>query len=268
MSSYYKRINGVNYDKAMLETADKSVKGKGDGKISLGDAKTLIKNMKDGGKVTETELRTLNYILMNYKVTETALKYIEDNIVGNLTSKDKESPDHDKTKRSQRERQPENKSSKKPKKKSKIKYLIILLLFIALIIFLLISFFCKKDSKEDINKDMLALVQTNEEKTTMENTTDAIDDKNLQATWDDKETSPESAADTADITGSKNNILDDKANKNKYVVKKNDTLTKISRTVYGNHGLWNKIYNANKDKIRNPNLIHQGQVLIIPEKTD
>jgi len=39
MSSYYKEINGVKYDKAMLEAADKSIEGKGDGRISLEDSK-------------------------------------------------------------------------------------------------------------------------------------------------------------------------------------------------------------------------------------
>jgi len=51
----------------------------------------------------------------------------------------------------------------------------------------------------------------------------------------------------------------------KYVVKKGDSLSKIARQFYHDAKLWKKIYEANKDKIKNPDLIHPGQELIIPE---
>ena len=51
----------------------------------------------------------------------------------------------------------------------------------------------------------------------------------------------------------------------KYVVKKGDSLWKIAGKVYHNPLKWPKIYKANKDKIKNPNRIHPGQVLIIPQ---
>jgi len=50
----------------------------------------------------------------------------------------------------------------------------------------------------------------------------------------------------------------------KYVVKKGDSLWKIAGKVYHNPLKWPKIYRANKDKVKNPNRIHPGQVLIIP----
>jgi LysM repeat protein len=50
----------------------------------------------------------------------------------------------------------------------------------------------------------------------------------------------------------------------KYVVKKGDSLWKIAGKVYHNPLKWPRIYKANKDKIKNPNRIHPGQVLIIP----
>ena len=58
----------------------------------------------------------------------------------------------------------------------------------------------------------------------------------------------------------------------KYTVKKRrpaDTLWRISglRENYGNPFLWKRIYDANKDKIKNPNLIYPGQVFDIPPKT-
>ena len=49
-----------------------------------------------------------------------------------------------------------------------------------------------------------------------------------------------------------------------YTVKKGDTLRSIAKSFYGDSSKYTKIYNANKDKISNPNLIKVGQVLVIP----
>ncbi|MBL8014359.1 MAG: LysM peptidoglycan-binding domain-containing protein [Candidatus Omnitrophica bacterium] len=49
-----------------------------------------------------------------------------------------------------------------------------------------------------------------------------------------------------------------------YSVTKDDTLQKISKKVYGTFGKWTKIYDANKDKIKNPNFVKPGTVLEIP----
>ncbi len=49
-----------------------------------------------------------------------------------------------------------------------------------------------------------------------------------------------------------------------YVVKPGDSLYKIAEKFYGAGYLWNKIYEANKDKIKNPNLIYPLQILRIP----
>ncbi len=50
-----------------------------------------------------------------------------------------------------------------------------------------------------------------------------------------------------------------------YTVAAGDSLSKIAQHHYGNANLWNKIYEANKDTIKNPDLIHPGQQLIIPD---
>lgn len=54
-------------------------------------------------------------------------------------------------------------------------------------------------------------------------------------------------------------------NKNKtYTVKRGDCLWNIAKKFYGNGSKYTVIYNANRDKIKNPNLIYVGQVLTIP----
>lgn len=49
-----------------------------------------------------------------------------------------------------------------------------------------------------------------------------------------------------------------------HVVKKGDTLWAIAKKNYGNGSAYTKIVNANKDTIKNPNVIIPGQKLIIP----
>ena len=49
-----------------------------------------------------------------------------------------------------------------------------------------------------------------------------------------------------------------------YTVISGDCLWNIAKKFYGNGSQYTKIYNANTDKIKNPNLIYPGQVLVIP----
>ena len=51
-----------------------------------------------------------------------------------------------------------------------------------------------------------------------------------------------------------------------YTVAGGDTLSKIAKKFYGNANAWNTIFQANKDQIKNPDMIHPGQVLKIPAK--
>lgn len=44
----------------------------------------------------------------------------------------------------------------------------------------------------------------------------------------------------------------------------NSTLWGIAQSQYGNGNLWPKIYDANKNQIKDPNLIYAGQKLVIP----
>ena len=50
-----------------------------------------------------------------------------------------------------------------------------------------------------------------------------------------------------------------------YTVKGGDSLSKISKAVYGDWKHWKEIFEANKDQISNPDLIRVGQVIKIPK---
>ena len=49
-----------------------------------------------------------------------------------------------------------------------------------------------------------------------------------------------------------------------YMVKSGDSLSKIAKELLGDASRWPEIYEANKDKIKDPNLIRVGQELTIP----
>lgn len=49
-----------------------------------------------------------------------------------------------------------------------------------------------------------------------------------------------------------------------YTVVKGDSLSKIAKRLYGDAQQWRKIYEANKDQIKNPDLIHPGQTFRVP----
>lgn len=49
-----------------------------------------------------------------------------------------------------------------------------------------------------------------------------------------------------------------------YTVQKGDSLSKIAQQQYGDGKKWKAIFEANRDQITNPDLIHPGQVLKIP----
>jgi nucleoid-associated protein YgaU len=49
-----------------------------------------------------------------------------------------------------------------------------------------------------------------------------------------------------------------------YTVVKGDSLSKIAKREYGDANRWRAIYDANRDIIKDPDLIYPGQVLTIP----
>ena len=53
-----------------------------------------------------------------------------------------------------------------------------------------------------------------------------------------------------------------------YKVQAGDSLSKIAKNKYGNANLWKTIFEANKDRIKNPDLIQVGWELKIPAKSE
>lgn len=69
---------------------------------------------------------------------------------------------------------------------------------------------------------------------------------------------------TAESKIVKNEVSSDSNQTRQYTVKSGDTLSKIAKEVYGNANAWDKIYEANKDTLKQgPNLIYSGQELKI-----
>ena len=50
-----------------------------------------------------------------------------------------------------------------------------------------------------------------------------------------------------------------------YTVVAGDTLSKIAKREYGDAAQWKRIYEANQDVIKNPDLIYPGQTFKIPD---
>jgi nucleoid-associated protein YgaU len=78
-------------------------------------------------------------------------------------------------------------------------------------------------------------------------------------------TSDAARADFSDVRGSSSTTAPaDAATGRTYTVKSGDSLSKIAQRELGDASKWHAIYDANRDKISNPDLIHPGQVLTMP----
>lgn len=78
-----------------------------------------------------------------------------------------------------------------------------------------------------------------------------------------KVSTPVNKPKVATVSKVTNNTVNPKKNKT-HTVKSGDTLWGIAKTYYGSGAQYPKVYNANKNIIKNPNLIYPGQKLVIP----
>lgn len=70
----YQSIDGVQYEKELLDLAKEHTTGRGEGKLSKDEVVDLFKSANDGQGVTDTEKRTLEYIRNNFEFTDAAAK--------------------------------------------------------------------------------------------------------------------------------------------------------------------------------------------------
>jgi nucleoid-associated protein YgaU len=77
-----------------------------------------------------------------------------------------------------------------------------------------------------------------------------------------------SAVSNASSTGTSTTTNVQAAGGQSYTVKPGDTLSKISRDMYGDANEYMRIFYANRDQLRDPNKIQVGQQLVIPADTD
>jgi len=73
-TSYYKTVDGVKYDRELLEQAEEAVK---DGQISVAEARALWESAMDGRGVTKIERQTLEYVMKTMKCTRPAAEFLE-----------------------------------------------------------------------------------------------------------------------------------------------------------------------------------------------
>lgn len=125
------------------------------------------------------------------------------------------------------------------------------------------------DGKKLFDTDMKVSV---EDYNITENAKDGFDvsvDVNLKQ-WRDygiktvKQSAYQSTQNTLSITITQERETDSAPTAQTHTVAAGDTLWALAAKYYGSGAQYTKIYNANSDKISNPNLIYAGQVLTIP----
>ena len=77
-------------------------------------------------------------------------------------------------------------------------------------------------------------------------------------------------ADFSKVTGGSSSTAPDDApiappEQRTHVVERGESLSKIAKRYYGDAKQWRIIFDANRDKIANPDLIHPGQEFVIPD---
>ena len=70
----YQTIDGVKYEKELLDLAKHHTTGRGEGNLSKDEVADLFASAQDGQGITETEKRTLAYIRDNFPFTDAAAR--------------------------------------------------------------------------------------------------------------------------------------------------------------------------------------------------
>lgn len=78
----YVSIDGVQYEKELMDLAKHHTTGVGEGKLSKDEVADLFESANDGQGVTDTEKRTLQYIRDNFEFTDAAAKDFDSAFAG------------------------------------------------------------------------------------------------------------------------------------------------------------------------------------------
>lgn len=121
------------------------------------------------------------------------------------------------------------------------------------------------DDEGSIKEEIVA----NSDSMPIENLEVKVEGDTIKLSGDGSEEAKEKAALIAgNVKGIKNvefeGVKED-SDENYYEIKSGDNLSKIAKHFYGDGNLYNKIFEANKEVIKDPNLIYPGQKIRIPK---
>jgi hypothetical protein len=262
MATYYKKIKGKNYDKKLINSAERSVKGSGDGRISLQDAKKLLGSVKDASGYSDIEKNTMKYIRDSYDFTTEADRWFRSEIRKWAAAKKKPSKVIKKTVKQkslipeprrdiyEKEEMPEMRNMPEKKEITGGKNIFLrILLFIMIIIVLafIVMLFSPTYRQQIMNKIKPLVVTSKPDIKTSEEKKPVIEpDKNAMK---ERKEPPEQKD----------------SNEQFYTVQVKDDLVSISEKLFHNYARWKDIYEANRDIIKNPIMVFPGQKLKIPD---
>jgi len=248
MASNYKKINGKNYVKSMLEAAEEKGVLKKGSKLSLVDARNIFHDIS-GDSLSETEIRTISYILEKYSFSEAALKWIEQR-VSPAVYEDEDDIVHTAEAEilSYREESSEYKGDGVEEEKTfPLKKVILFFVVIAVLVSGVVFFFMKKGGQESY-------------------TITGDDEKASEAAVEESVKEEAESDDIKSIEDSAAEPVKEEPHGRLYIVKHSDTLIKISIDIFGDYSRWQEIYSLNKDILKEPGLVYPGQELKLPEK--
>lgn len=81
----------------------------------------------------------------------------------------------------------------------------------------------------------------------------------------DSSAAPAQKADFSGVTSSVDSTAQ-VVGEQQYTVKSGDSLSRIAKHFYGDGNAWNRIFEANRDLLKDPDKIQPGQTLRIPPK--
>jgi nucleoid-associated protein YgaU len=280
MAVYYKNIKGRNYDGKMIGKAESLVKSKGDGRISLKDAKVILDSVKDSDDYTEIEKKTIKYIRENFSFTPEADRWFRTEIRKWAAGKSKKAPRRkaaQKPARALKQSRPKKKKiSTKTQaveeyqredtillqragmddaleetgdKKKLLKPFLVVIVILAAIIAALLLWPKSNEWMRGMVSGGPSKIKSEKTPAIKENIISMQEKQKPPAV--EKQTVPDSREGDAGF----------------YTVQVKDDLVTISEKILNDYTRWKEIYEANKDIIKNPYVIYPGQKLKIPGKS-